>query len=142
MLQPCFEKGVAMSDMPSIADRSVKDILADLEKVFQDREKNSPASQWEMMSLPLLSEIVKVLQAGAGVPVGLPEQQWLLLGRQMDLQRREAEGEEVKEEMAELLLAMNQLRHRMSPEDLEAVRLRLQALNAWAKTANPSTGAY
>lgn len=142
MLQPCFEKGVAMSDMPSIAERSVKDILADLEKVFQDREKNSPASQWEMMSLPLLGEIVKVLQAGAGVPVGLPEQQWLLLGRQMDLQRREAEGEEVKEEMAELLLAMNRLRNRMPPEDLEAVRLRLQALNAWAKTADPSTGAY
>ena len=121
-----------MNSVPPTVSRPLDELLADLEKLFQDREKNSPASQWEMVSLPLLGEVVQAIrhqqEVAQTAPLALPDQYLLSVVKQKRLQERQRAGEPVEEELDELLAAMDNLWYGMGAEELVVVQDHLRAL--------------
>lgn len=118
-----------MNALTPTVPRSTADIVADLDKLFQDRATNSPASQWEMVSLPLLQEIMQVLSAPP-CTLSLPDQYWLALGQKMVLEQRKKAGEAVEDQLDDLLSSMDTLWFDMSPDELEITKRQVEALKA------------
>lgn len=121
-----------MNALTPTVPRSTAEIVADLDKLFQDRATNSPASQWEMVSLPLLQEIMQVLSAPP-CTLSLPDQYWLALGQKMDLQLRQGEGGVVEDQIDDLLASMDKIWFEMNAEELKETNQRIAALRSWSK---------
>ena len=121
-----------MNALTPTVPRSTAEIASDLDKLFQDRATNSPASQWEMVSLPLLQEIKQVLSTPP-CTLSLPDQYWLALGQKMDLQLRQGEGGVVEDQIDDLLASMDKIWFEMSAEELKETNQRIAALRSWSK---------
>ncbi len=116
-----------MAPLPPTVARPAADLAAELEKLFQDRaQANSPASQWEMVSLPLLREIAQVLRSPP--QLSLVDRYWVATGDKFVLEHRQSQGQNVEEAIDDQLVYMDKLWLDMSEADRTACRERTAGL--------------